>query len=200
MHPLPSNSISANISENIFRKSFQQYFCQYFWKYSLRNPSNCISANILRNPSNSIYANIFRNPPNSPSTNISDLLYFCKNVPQYYNGFLGCTFQFHHHGAWCYCSCYWISPVRRFQLSKVCRKLLFCFLPISTAQQMLSHQQQLNKQSLASDRKLLFLKLKKRQIWLQIRPKKHNLYMRTSYKRKLIQRRKVLKGETSDIY
>ena len=30
--------------------------------------------------------------------------------------------------------------------------------------------------------------------------KKHNLYMRTSDKRKLIQRRKVLKGETSDIY
>ena len=109
-------------------------------------------------------------------------------------------FSFYHHSVWCYCSCYWISPVRRFQLSKVCRKLLFCFLPISTAQQMLSHQQQLNKQSLASDRKLLFLKVKKRQIWLQIRPKKHNLYMRTSYKRKLIQRRKVLKGETSDIY
>ena len=93
--------------------------------------------------------------------------------------------QFYHHSVWCYCSCYWISPVRRFQLSKVCRKLLFCFLPISTAQQMLSHQQQLNKQSLASDRKLLFLKVKKRQIWLQIRPKKHSLYMRTSYKKKI---------------
>ena len=166
----------------------------------LRNPSKSIPANILRNPSNSIYENIFRNSPNSLSTNISDLFYFCKNAPQYYNGFLGCTFQFYHHSVWCYCSCYWISPVRRFQLSKVCRKLLFCFLPISTAQQMLSHQQQLNKQSLASDRKLLFLKVKKRQIWLQIRPKKHNLYMRTSYKRKLIQRRQVLKGETIDIY